>query len=294
MADEDPVVARRHLRLQLKSLRKDRDETVVQAAGALDWSHSKLVRIEQGEVGISPTDLRALLAHYGVTDPDAVAAYVQQAKLSRRQPYAEYSDVIGRESRNFFLLQERSIAFLQFDPVLIPGLLQTEGYARAVITAFRGPQEPHISQFIDARLERQEKVLGRSSGPEMHVVLDESALRRGVGTAPGRNDVMPGQLRHLRELSRHPRVHMQIAPYSVGIYAGLRAPFVILELPANEPGGSESVLYLETRKDMVPQDKVEDLAEHTSFFYDLQQLSLPEDETVPFLDRVLAEITPAV
>jgi transcriptional regulator with XRE-family HTH domain len=290
MADEDPVVARRHLRMQLKNLRKDRDETVVQVAGALDWSHSKLVRIEQGEVGISPTDLRALLTYYGVVDPATVAVYVQQAKLGRRQPYAEYSDVLSRESRGFFLLQERSIAFLQFDPVLIPGLLQTEGYARAVIMAFRGPQEPNISQFIDARLERQEKVLGGSSGPEMHVVLDESALRRWVGTAPGQNDVMSGQLRHLKELSRHPRVHIQIAPYSVGIYAALRAPFVILELPASEPGGSESVLYLETRKDMMPQDKADDLAEYAAFFYDLQKLSLPEGETVPFLDRVLAEI----
>lgn len=297
MVDIDPVVGRRRLRLQLKDLRQKRSETVLQVASELGWSHSKLVRIEQGKVGLSVTDLRALLAHYEVTDPETVKTYVEQARVSRRQPYSEYANVLNQESRNFFLLQERSVSFMQFDPVLIPGLFQTPGYAREVVRALRGsgesPEDPAVTQIVDARIERQDRILTGAEGPIMYVILDESALRRWAGSSPGKNDIMIGQLDRLKELSDHPRIHMQIAPFRAGVYAGIRSPFVVLELPGAEPGETENALYLETRGDIVLREESDEVVEHTAYFYGLQKLSLPESETVRFIDGVIEDLVAA-
>ncbi|MFI6078870.1 helix-turn-helix domain-containing protein [Actinoplanes sp. NPDC051343] len=296
MVDIDPVVGRRHLRLRLKQLRLDKGDSLLQVATVLDWSHSKLVRIEQGKVGISQTDLRALLAYYGVTDPEEIKTAVEQARASssRRQPYSKYASVLNEESRNFFLLQERSISFMQFDPLLIPGLFQTPEYAGEVVRALRAQDEladdPEITQIVEARIERQERLLERADGPIMSVILDESALRRWVGSSPGKNDIMIGQLERLKELTGHPQVHMQIAPFRAGIYAGIRDPFVVLELPGASPGQTESALYLETRGDLVLREENDEVVERTSYFYGLQKLSLPESETDRFIDGVIEDL----
>src|SRR6202044_2932521 len=168
-----PVVQRRRLRTELRRARLDADLTQEQVAAAMDWSLSKLIRIENGTVGISTNDLKAILAHYKITDDGRTAEMLALSRGAReRSWWSAYRDASPRLIQ---LIEYESASFIirNFQPMLIPGLLQTEEYAAAMIRNY-SPQatEQEVKTAIEIRMKRQQ-ILQQPEMPLMFFIMDE-------------------------------------------------------------------------------------------------------------------------
>jgi transcriptional regulator with XRE-family HTH domain len=272
----DPVTMRRKLRVELKRLRTARKLTQRHVADKLDWSQSKVIRIENGSVAVGVTDLQALLRLYGVDDQATIDEMAEMARGSKRLPFTDYKDFLPPETLRFFAYESSASIIRQVQGMLMSGLLQTEEYARALLGSW-GMERNQINQVWAARLERQE-LLDRAEPPEMFFILDEAAVYRPVGG----EGVMRHQRTRLLELAERPRVTIQIVPFSVGAHAGMRGPFNYLEFPGeNDP----DVLYLEGQMgDYVFRDEEEVLSEYLVRFFALEKIASPPKD----LEKALA------
>jgi transcriptional regulator with XRE-family HTH domain len=274
---EDPAAMRRRLRVELRRLRTAADLTQREVAEALDWSPSKIIRIESGQVGITVTDLRALVGHYGLSDASELATQTNQAKGSKRQPFAEFRDVLSAETVKFHGYESSASRIRQVQPSLVPGIVQTEEYTRALLSGY-GRRAAAIDRVIASRRERQE-LLEREPAPHLQFILDEAIFWRQVGGPR----VMHNQLQWLLELSRLPNIAVQVIPFSAGAYEALRGPFVILEFPeATDP----DVVYLEySRGPSTFSDDEEVTAEYQERWVALEDLAAPADGFEKFVER---------
>jgi transcriptional regulator with XRE-family HTH domain len=239
--DIDPSVHRRRLRNILRRSREDCGVTQSAAAEEMSWSVSKLIRIESGSVTISVNDLRALLRYYGITDGEQVESLVEMARLAHRRSWLmQYRDIASDAYLAYLGAEETAVRSYNFEPVLIPGLLQTDEYAREVLRTLRGPKVPSRTEgLVELRIARQQRVFSRADPPlNLHFLIDESVVRRPVGGA----EVMSRQISHLLDLSQRDNVAISVIPYNVGLYRSIRVPFTLLEF--NEPE-DEALLYLE-------------------------------------------------
>jgi transcriptional regulator with XRE-family HTH domain len=276
MAINDPVTMRRKLRGELKRLRTEQRFTQRYVAEQLDWSQSKVIRIENGSVAIGVTDLRALLQLYRVEDADAIGALVEMARGSKHQPFAAYKDYFPAETLRFFAYEQSASIIRQVEPLVIPGMLQTEEYARALLENYDRPEE-RIEKIWDARSERQE-LLDRDDPPEMFFILDEAAVRRMIGG----EGVMKRQLARLLELAARPQVTIQVLMFESGAHKALYGPFVYLEFPGMD---DPDTVYLESSSgDAVFRDDPDVTGSYLETFFALEaQASAPND-----LEKALA------
>jgi transcriptional regulator with XRE-family HTH domain len=262
---------RRRLTAELRRLRAEAKLTQRQVADRLDWSPSKVIRIEQGTVRIGVTDLQALLNLYEVTDPTTIADLTTMARESKKLPFAEYRDVLSIEAVRYFQYEANASTIRQVTPTLVPGLLQIEEYSRALLEAYGTPVD-RIERLIESRKERQE-LFDRAEPPEAFFILDEAALRRAVG---GRQ-VMSRQIDHLIRMSRLPNVSVQALPFTVGAYPALDGPFVVLEFAqASDP----DIVFIEsTLGDTLSRDDdVEIISGYRERFWRAEDLATPPDE----------------
>jgi transcriptional regulator with XRE-family HTH domain len=284
-SDPGPVVQRARLTAELQRIRRDAGKTQEEVARALDWSPSKLIRIEGGNVGISTTDLQALLRYCGITDEARIQELSILARGARGRgwwdPYKEdlspaYSTYLGYELGASLV---RS-----FSPLLVPGLLQTEEYARALTIEYR--PTPVAEAVIEVRMLRQDRVFNREDLPQQHYVLDEAVIRRRVG---GQRDpgIMPRQLNHLLQLSRRPDITLELIPFERGSHFGMRGEFTVLGFE-NGPAG---VLYLENAQgsDLTVAES-DQIASYLEAFEHLRQLALSEDETASFIKEAISQM----
>jgi transcriptional regulator with XRE-family HTH domain len=232
----NPAAMRRRLIVELRRLRAQAKVTQRQVAERLDWSPSKIIRIEQGVVGISVTDLRALLNYYGVTDEHTLNDYAEMARGSKRQPFTDYRDILPADTIRFFGYEATASIIRQVELNVLPGLLQTEDYARSLLTA-QGIEKARTDKLIESRRERQE-LLERPNPPEIFFIIDEGVLRRTVGGQA----VMNRQLDRLVQAAKQPNVSIQVLPFALGAHAALAGPFVYLEFPTED---DPDVLYFE-------------------------------------------------
>ena len=274
----DPVTMRRKLRVELKRLRTAQGLTQRQVAEQLDWSQSKVIRIENGSVAIGVTDLQALLRLYGVEDRETTDGLVEMARGSKRLPFTDYKDVLPAETLRFFAYESSASIVRQVQPLLVPGLLQTEEYTRALLTAW-GFEASRINQIWASRQERQE-LLERSDPPETFFIMDEAAVHRPVGGEA----VMRNQRAHLLELAARPRIAIQVVPFRVGAHPGMRGPFVYLEFPDAD---DIDVLYLEGQTgDYVFRDEEDVTGRYLETFFTLEKIASPPDD----LEKVLSSL----
>jgi transcriptional regulator with XRE-family HTH domain len=219
---DSPAVGRRRLAQELRRLRSAAGLTISDVAARLECSAGKISRIETGSVGVQATDVRALLDVYGVsgTRRDALTDLVRLAR--RRAWWHEYADVVPAGSSRFFGLEDGAASIEQHAGPLVPGLLQTPAYARAVIGAPAGVPPADAGRRIELRLRRQQ-LLDRPQPPALHVLLDEAALRREVG---GR-EVLAGQLAHLAALAEREHVVLQVLPFGRGAYPAMGVAFTV-------------------------------------------------------------------
>ncbi|MFI1990817.1 helix-turn-helix domain-containing protein [Actinoplanes sp. NPDC020271] len=266
---EDPVIQGRKLRAAIRSMRVNAELTQRDVANDLYWSVSKVVRIENGDSRISVNDLRALMDRCGLDDPDQREELIRLSRMSRRQNFLPYRDIVHRNFLTYLRLESIARTIRTFESSIIPGLLQTEEYARAIIGAYRAPDsaESTIALLVQLRMERQE-ILDRGEDRRFQFIIDESALRRSVG---GSKELMERQFEHLLSVAEKPNVTVGIIPFSAGQYTGMGGPFVHLELSG--PGEDDSIFLETAYGDYFARDAADDTRRYLEVFLELEAIS---------------------
>jgi transcriptional regulator with XRE-family HTH domain len=237
--DGDGTRQHRQLRLALRELRRAADLTQAAVASRAEWCVSKVLRIENGDVRISVSDLRALLALYGVQNPTEVARLTDLARAARRQPWRAYRDVHSPAFLRFLAYEQHATRAWYLDPHFVPALLRTEPYTRALLrgSEVAPPGPDTIDRIIEAGRRRQ-RILHGPDAPWICAYLDEAAVTRTIGDL----SVMRDQLDHLIALSHQPNITIRVVPWQAGAYPGLQGPFARLSF--DEPDEPD-VLYQE-------------------------------------------------
>jgi transcriptional regulator with XRE-family HTH domain len=228
MTSRSPTVAQRRLARVLRKLREKADLTIDQVAEKIDLSASTISRLETAQAPVRRGDIRELLDIYGVPDTQR-DELLQLAGQSRQQTWwQEYKDLPNAGAADF---EAQAAVIRQYSALLVPGLLQTETYAREILHAVRGDDgAKNLERHLKLRMNRQ-TVLRKHDSPDYVVVLDEAVLRREVG---GRK-VMHAQLERLYEASRLPNVSLRVLPFSVGAHGGVDGEFTIFSYE-KDPG----------------------------------------------------------
>ncbi|MEU5898194.1 MULTISPECIES: helix-turn-helix transcriptional regulator [Streptomyces] len=299
MSAPSAALQRLRLRTELRKARTAARLTQRQVAAKMEWSPSKLIRIEAGEVGISVNDLRPLLDAYGIRDRRKIEELLDLARGSRKMPYTEYRDLYSKEFLQFLALESSASIVRAYNSLQVPGPLQTEEYGRAIMRAYeKGIDDEVVERAIEVRLSRQETLT--SGDREIFYILDESVVRRQVG---GRG-IMRAQLERLAELAALPNVSIQILPFSVGAHPGIQGPFTLFEFAADE---MPDTLYLENpRGDSYSTNAPEESGRYLERFWELEDLAIKErnvdmlrmlaaraEEGVDELERLLSPVEAA-
>jgi transcriptional regulator with XRE-family HTH domain len=247
--DHSPTVRGRRLMREVKRLRESSGMSSDEAARRLDFSKSKLYRIENGKSRIDADDLEDMLDLYDVRSPDRDALVALGRDSRRRGWWTTYKDVFTGS----YVGLEYEAARIQVASHIVPGLFQTPEYARAVIAETRPALDAdEVERRMAARVVRQQAVLHRDNAPDIHVVLDEAALHRRVGG----EEVMMQQLAGLAKASAQPGITIQVLPFAAGASAALEGDFVILAFPDPEDPpvayaeGLFGDLYLESKEEL--------------------------------------------
>jgi transcriptional regulator with XRE-family HTH domain len=279
----NPAVQGRRLRLELKRAREAAELTLEQTAKAMDWSVSKIVRIESGAVRVSTNDLRALLGAYRISD-DRVEEFLAMGRAARDRPWwrRDFSGIAPKRYLEYVEFEQAASATWHFQPFYVPGILQTRDYARAIIWRLTTDMtEEQMSDLLKFRLERQQ-LLDAREPPSLAYVLDESVVRRQVGD----DSVMAGQLSRLIELSGRPNISLQILPFSAGPVEGTQTPFVIHHFP--DPADHD-VVYLEgSQRDTRVADDPREIERYHQIFQTLQRAALSVHDSSRFLKDVVS------
>lgn len=260
------TVLGRQLGDELRRLRESAGLTTAQAAEALDCTKGKISRIENGRVAVRLPDLTAMLLAYGVTDTELrsrLGALARKANHRRRQGWwNQYGSVLADTYRDYIALEAMAGTIRTFQAQLVPGLLQTPEYTRAVTVASRQWQTAdEIEKFVQVRLARQER-LTNDSPLRLWAVLSEAVLLQQVGGA----EVMKAQLEWLLIASEKPNVTIQVLPFSRGAHASMFGPYVVLGFPeeaaldvvlADNPTGS---MWLEREAEVARYQELFDAA----------------------------------
>jgi transcriptional regulator with XRE-family HTH domain len=282
-SEHSPTVRRRRLALELRRLREAARLTCEEVAEHLECSASKISRVETGRVSVSPRDVRDMLELYNV--PAAQREnLVQLARDSRQKGWWHaFSDTMEPQFATYVGLESAASEIRIYEVSLIPGLLQTEDYARAVIRSgmMSSPVED-VERAVALRMARQPAVT-RDDPPKVWAVVDEAALRRRVGGA----GLMRLQLEHLLAQAALPNVAVQVIPFTGGAHPAMGRPFVILVFPERV---DTDVVYLE---DLTSALYVEDVAEvdrYNVFFNHLRATALSFDDSAALITSVLKEM----
>ncbi|MER5886356.1 helix-turn-helix transcriptional regulator [Streptomyces sp. NPDC001941] len=280
--DVDPSLNRRRLRIALRRAREEAGLTQADACAALEWSLSKVLRIEAGSVSLTVTDLRAMLQLYGVTDPADVADLETAARGSKGPSWwAHYNDFLHPQFAQYLGYEGASHTLLTFHPVLVPALLQTDEYASALLGS-RQADGSQLRRAVELRTTRQERILDNDEGPETHFVVDESALYRQVGGA----DVLRRQLKELKRRAGDPRVRLSVLPFAVGALFGSSSPFIVLTFRDDD-----DLLYLETAMgSLTNRDDLDLTARYQETFATMTKLSVRGDDLTALLDARIAAL----
>ncbi|GAA3007765.1 MULTISPECIES: helix-turn-helix transcriptional regulator [Streptomyces] len=277
-----PAVRRRKLGEELRSLRQTSGLTSREAAGLLGWHQSKVSRIETGVSGVRPDDVNRLLDAYGMDDPklrEVLGALAGSAGGGGAGWWHAYRGLIPPQYRDFISLESQARTARTLETSVVPGLLQTADYARAVTRAsLDGLPSGQLDSLVEVRLARQGVL--RSDPPlRLSAVLDEAVVRREVG---GRR-VMREQLRHLARVAQLPHVQLQLLPFSVGGYVSLTSPFVIFSFPT---ASDLDVVVLDHLTSSLYLERKEDLAAYSSAFRTLQAHALSPEHTLDLIAAI--------
>jgi len=283
MAGYSPTLRARRLRTELRRLRVAAGLSVDEAAARLEWSSSTLSRIELGHVGISADKVQWMLHQYEVTDPNVVDPLLQLAREARRRGWwYTYRDVMPGWFQLYLDFEAGASLIQTYESELVPGLLQTEDYARAAITkALPDAEQQEIDRRVAARMQRQTR-LAENKRPRLHAVLNEGAVRRVIGGA----ETTRKQQQHLLEMGKLPNITIQVVEFAAGAHSAMAASFTILTFP--EPTDPD-ITYIEYRTGALYVEDPDEVVAHQRAYDDLRTEALNPDKSAELISRLAAQ-----
>jgi len=278
-----PTVQRLVLGGHLRKLREDAGITTDRAAATIRGSHSKISRMEHGRVGFKERDIADLLTLYGIGLGEERDALLSLARVANTPGWWQgYSDALPHWLEPYFGLEAAASFIREYELQFVPGLLQTEEYARAVIQLGSSATEEEVERRTDARISRQQ-ILHRENPPKLWAVMDESALRRVVGS----REVMREQLRRLIEMCEHEAVTLQVLPFAAGAHRALGGAFTILRF--SEPD-LRDVVYIEQLTSALYLDKPTEVDSYLEVIEEVCLQAEPSAKTPGILKAALADL----
>ncbi|MDJ1131143.1 helix-turn-helix domain-containing protein [Streptomyces iconiensis] len=279
-----PTILRIVLGTQLRRLREEHGITREAAGDAIRGSHAKISRLELGRVGCKERDVADLLTLYEVLDPEEREEYLTLARQAGSPGWwQKYSDVMSPWFDRLIGLEEAASVIRTYEVQFVPGLLQTPEYAREVIRlGHPRDDESRAERRTSLRMARQ-SILSRPHGPRLWAVVDESALRRPLGSRA----IMRSQIEHLISAARQPNITLQIAPFSLGGLAAAGGPVTILRFL--EPDLPD-IVYLEQLTSSLYLEKREEVEGYMVVMDRLCARAEPPLRTAEFLEKLLNEM----
>jgi transcriptional regulator with XRE-family HTH domain len=276
--ENNPTLRRRELGFLLRQLRTNRGLSIDEVAERAMFSATKLSRLETGRVGASPRDIRDLCIVYGITDATEREGLMALAREGKQRAWWQQ---YGLPYATYVGLEAEATSIRDYNSDIVPGLLQVEGYARAIFESGDPPLDPSALKLrIDARIRRQ-ALLERDDGPLFHCIVDEGALHRLIG-GPA---VMRAQLARIEEAISLPKITFQVIPFAVGAHPGLDSNFVILEIA--EPTVND-VVYVEGAAGNIYMETPAELERYKRIFDRLQSIALDPEGSAAMIARVAA------
>jgi len=288
-----PAVPRRRLRTDLKRARQQAGLTQEAVAAEMDWSLSKVIRIETGSVGISTNDLAALLRLYQIDSQERTDELVALARAARQQSWwSRYRGSVSPAYFQYLEYEADAAVIRQYEALLVPGLLQTEDYATAAIHQYRGhhpgrSQQPAgrlsakmVKTRVEIRMARQE-LLRRPDPPSLLFILDEAVIRRTIGDEKlGR-----AQIDRLITMGSMPYVTIQVVPFSLGMYVGMAENYTIFSFPDAE---DHDVLYFEgaAAATIFSHDESGEMILYRQMYEELSKAALSPDDSLSYLTNI--------
>jgi DNA-binding XRE family transcriptional regulator len=276
-----PTVRRMLVGARLRRLRTELGLTRDEAAESIRASEWKIHRLENGQVGFKERDIIDLLRRYQVTDPAEVADFLALAREANAPGWWQhYGDVLPQWFRTYVDLESAASLIRTYEGQFVPGLLQTDGYMRAVVRgAHLEDSAEEVGRRVRLRMARQ-TLLTREDPPRLWAVVDEAALRRPVG---GR-EVMRGQLERLVEATKLPNITLQILPFHSGAHPAMVGSFSVLRFPEQE---LPDVVYLEHLTSALYLNKPDEVDQYLHVMETICVRAAAPDQTVDVLEQIL-------
>ncbi len=277
-----PTVARMRLGAELRRLREHAGITRDDAGHAIRSSASKISRLELGRTGFKPRDVADLLKLYGVAEEAECATLLALARYANTPDWWHaYSDVIPAWFEPYLGLEQAATIIRTYEVQFVPGLLQTEQYARAVIR-LAGDATGQLERQVALRMQRQ-RILLRARPPRLWAVIDEAALRRPVGGAA----TLRGQIDQLIEMAGMGHVKIQLLPFSAGGHTACGGPITLLRFPGDKIPG---VVYLEQLTSAIYPSKAADLSYYWNMLNRLAAEAETPAATIASLQRIRSQV----
>jgi DNA-binding XRE family transcriptional regulator len=276
-----PTVRRMLVGARLRQLRIDRGLSREAAGQAIRASEWKIHRLENGQVGFKDRDVIDLLGFYGVGDPEEVATIVTLAREANAPGWWHgYGDVLPPWFRAYVDLESAATLIRTYEGQLVPGLLQTEDYAHALVRGALHDASPEETERRIALRMRRQEVLTRPGGPRLWAVVDEAALRRRVGSPK----VMRAQVERLIEAASLPNVTLQVLPFGAGAHPAMAGAFSLLRFSEEE---LPDVVYVEHLTSALYLDRRDDVEQYLRVMEDLSVRAEPPNRTVETLGEIV-------
>lgn len=288
MPEVTATVRRRRLGRELEKLRRDQGHTLEEAAGLLQRPKTSLSKIENGKQQLPVRDVPFILDQYGLKDPARREEIMELArKAAERNWWQKFKGVVRDPFADYLSLEDSATWIFKWSPLLIPGWLQTEAYARHVVAASRMWQsDEEIDNFVLLRMNRKKEVLDRETPPQMWVVLSEMAVRQQVG-APG-TAVIKEQLQYLRGIAadRHySHVQIVLLPYAAGEHAGLEGSFTLMHFDSGP-----AVVCLEALTSAQYLEEEDEVKRYATAADHLRSAALSPRDTVVALTEMIKDL----
>jgi transcriptional regulator with XRE-family HTH domain len=270
-----PTVRRRRLGAELRRLREAAGMTCEQAAGYLNCSASKISRVETARVAARAVDVQALCLLYRATEEQTASllTLVRESRLAGW--WQRFDDILPDWFETYVGLEAAAASIRTYEIQLIPGLLQTEGYARALFESGDLGRRSDIDRAVGIRRARQEVLTG-DNPPQYWAILSEAALQRTVGGA----GVMHDQLLHLVEASQLPHVTIQVIRNEIGAHPGMLTPFVILGFPER---ADPRVVFIDYLTGALYLEKPEEVDRYDLAFNHLVAAAIAPPQTIELI-----------
>jgi transcriptional regulator with XRE-family HTH domain len=279
-----PTIRRRRLGAELRRVREEAGLTTTEVGAQLGWSHSKVSRIETSKAPVNAADVGRMITYYAIAGDESAELMTLAREARQRGWWQNYSEVLPDWFESYLGFESEACRISTFQPQVIPGLLQTEEYAAAVLGAHPQQMTPDEVEWAVALRRARQTMLTNASEPiHLDAVIGEGALRQMIGGA----DVTRDQLQWLVEQAQLPNITLRALQFDAGAHPALHGAFTVLEFPDS---ADPRIVYLDNLTDGLYLESLREVGLYRLGYKQLRDIALQPDETVILIARLIEEI----